>query len=76
MLAFFHDLIPETNSNRALQLNCLRILANSCADRDANRQRVIEHPLGLKPVVELVKDEETSPIATAVVWNICNEYGG
>lgn len=42
---------------------------------DRNRQRVVDHELSLKPVVELITNEDTQTIAMAVIWNICNDYG-
>jgi hypothetical protein len=75
ILSFFHDLFPKTSDEPELRLNVLRIIANSCADRDQNRKRVIEHALSLRPIIELIGDAEVMPIAMAVVWNICNDYG-
>jgi len=42
---------------------------------DANRKRVIEHPLGIEPLVDALVDPERRLIASVVLLNIINDYG-
>lgn len=77
ILTFFHDLlVDETFSKHTpLKLNALKILGNSCADRDANRQRLVDHPAGIAPFVKAIEDKETWFIATIVLSNIITDFG-
>ncbi|CCX31971.1 armadillo-type protein [Pyronema domesticum] len=73
ILEFFQSLI-ETVSDESLKLNCLRIMGNACAEKDANRKRVLEHPLSIGPIVSAIVDSSTRVIAAVVLGNICTEY--
>jgi hypothetical protein len=42
---------------------------------DANRKRVLEHPLSLTPIITALSDPETRIIAAVVLLNICTDYG-
>jgi hypothetical protein len=54
---------------------CLLTLAALASLPDANRKRVLEHPLSLTPIITALSDPETRIIAAVVLLNICADYG-
>ena len=42
---------------------------------DINRQRAIDHPLSLTPLIAALGDPETRVIAAVVLLNVCSDYG-
>lgn len=73
ILHFFHSLIPEA-INSDLTSNCLKIIGNCCAEKDANRQRVIDHPLSLSPIIYLVPNPVFMGVSTVVLFNIITDF--
>ncbi|KAI5782614.1 armadillo-type protein [Geopyxis carbonaria] len=73
ILEFFQSLLPAS-SEPTLTLNALKILGNACAETDTNRQRIVDHPLSLKPIINAISDEETRLVAVIVLTNICLDY--
>ncbi|RPA89230.1 ARM repeat-containing protein [Choiromyces venosus 120613-1] len=69
ILGFFLDqLDPQIDISLGRQV--FRVIANSIADNDENRQRLIDHPTALKTVLSLVKNEDLSMFAVATLQNL------
>lgn len=91
MLAFFQSLVPvakesnlRLNALKIVGNACAEkgqsILGSQrweIADKrlDANRYRVIQHPLGIEPFVNALSDPESQLIASVVLLNICTDCG-
>ncbi|KAL7269787.1 hypothetical protein RUND412_007535 [Rhizina undulata] len=74
IVRFFHDYLSKNIQNTELTFHALRLLGNTCADRDANRQRIIDHPSSLKPVIKAISISELQNVAAVVLYNICTDY--
>ncbi|KAI0139164.1 ARM repeat-containing protein [Hypoxylon sp. NC0597] len=73
LLGFFLSLIKDDGLDRGLAAYALRIVGNSCADQDENRQRVVDS--GLMPrLVELLGHDSLLQLAIPVLFNICVDY--
>ncbi|KAI5856677.1 ARM repeat-containing protein [Durotheca rogersii] len=74
LLDFFLSLVGADESRPSLLTHALRIIGNSCADKDENRRRVVES--GRLPGIVALLKEDTSllPFAIPVLYNICVDY--
>ncbi|KAI1341242.1 armadillo-type protein [Xylariaceae sp. FL0016] len=74
LLAFFCGLITDSNSNEALVVHTLRVIGNSCADVDENRERVVASGC-LPNIVNLLNSAHNLlAFAVPVLFNICVDY--
>ncbi|PWW73754.1 hypothetical protein C7212DRAFT_299602 [Tuber magnatum] len=69
ILGFFLDQLDQW-VDPLLGRQIFRVIANSIADNDENRQRLIDHPTALKTVLSLVKSEDLSMFAVATLQNL------
>ncbi|CAZ83227.1 unnamed protein product [Tuber melanosporum] len=69
ILGFFLDQLDK-EVEFLLGRQIFRVIANSIADNDGNRQRLIDHPTALKTVLSLVSSEDLSMFATATLQNL------
>ncbi|TGZ83355.1 hypothetical protein EX30DRAFT_394574 [Ascodesmis nigricans] len=75
ILEFFQSLLPELkDEDGELRLNALKILGNSCSDKDANRERMIAHPDSLRHIINTISCPESGTIAAIVLHNIITDY--
>ncbi|KAI9881301.1 MAG: hypothetical protein M1830_005588 [Pleopsidium flavum] len=73
VLDFFLGIVAMDGVEHKLMLHTLRLIGNSCADEDSNRERVVGHN-SLLPIVRLLRDTSLSSIAISVVYNICMDF--
>ncbi|CUS12654.1 unnamed protein product [Tuber aestivum] len=69
VLGFFLDQLDQ-GVDLLLGRQIFRVIANSIADNDENRQRLIDHPTALKTVLSLVSSEDLSVFAVATLQNL------
>ncbi|EFQ34523.1 GTP binding protein [Colletotrichum graminicola M1.001] len=62
-----HDLRP------ALQRHMLRLIGNSCADTDENRERVVASN-ALPAIIRFLGDDAALPFAVPVLYNVLVDY--
>ncbi|KAL7622606.1 hypothetical protein AAE478_008117 [Parahypoxylon ruwenzoriense] len=74
LLDFFLSLIDTDGLRSSLATHTLRIIGNSCADRDENRRRVIESGCLPKIVALLNVHSLLLPFVIPVLFNICVDY--
>ncbi|PHH77739.1 hypothetical protein CDD80_253 [Ophiocordyceps camponoti-rufipedis] len=60
--------------SQALQLQCLRLIGNACADTDENRARVVDQDHGLACIIRRLSDENLAPVAVPVLLNVLMDY--
>ncbi|KAL9047130.1 MAG: hypothetical protein Q9206_006892 [Seirophora lacunosa] len=72
-LEFFLDVSASPNPIGDLLRPALRLIGNSCADNDVNREVVIspEYP---PVIIGHLHDSKLTPITIPVIHNICNHY--
>ncbi|KAI5917816.1 armadillo-type protein [Camillea tinctor] len=73
LLAFFCRLIDTDGLPSQLAIHTLRVIGNSCADRDENRERVVASGC-LSKIVSRLADDSLVAIAIPVLFNICVDY--
>ncbi|KAI0601227.1 armadillo-type protein [Biscogniauxia sp. FL1348] len=73
LLAFFCRLINTDGLPSQLAIHTLRVIGNSCADRDENRERVVASGC-LPKIVARLDDDSLLAIAIPVLFNICVDY--
>lgn len=72
LLAFCMDTIASSN-DLDVHVQALRLIANTCADRDGNRQRVISHPR-LAIILEELSFGPTVYAALTILLNVSLDY--
>ncbi|KAI2607705.1 ARM repeat-containing protein [Hypoxylon fragiforme] len=73
LLGFFLDLLKGDDTPQDLAIQCFRIIGNSCADNDENRQRVIDSGC-IPQLVKLLETDSLLQYAIPVLFNICVDY--
>ncbi|KAI1104991.1 ARM repeat-containing protein [Jackrogersella minutella] len=73
LLELFLDLLNGDELDPDLIGYALRIIGNSCADQDENRQRVVDSG-SLPQLVRLLTHESLLQFAIPVLFNICVDY--
>ncbi|KAI9732603.1 MAG: hypothetical protein M1834_003939 [Cirrosporium novae-zelandiae] len=73
ILDFFLEVIATDKVQNDLALQSLRVIGNSCADIDENRQRVISRQ-SVIPIIFRCRDQALVQVAVPVLYNICNDY--
>ncbi|KAI1388055.1 ARM repeat-containing protein [Hypoxylon trugodes] len=73
LLNFFLDLTQAADADPDIVAHALRVIGNSCADQDENRQRVIDSD-HLPGLVKLLSNESLLQLAIPVLYNICVDY--
>ncbi|KAI0888507.1 ARM repeat-containing protein [Annulohypoxylon maeteangense] len=73
LLDFFLELLKGDNLDPDLTAFALRIIGNTCADKDENRQRVIDSGR-LPELVGLLYHHTLLQFAIPVLYNICVDY--
>lgn len=64
----------EDSPSQTLQLQCLRLVGNACADTDENRARVVSQDDGLACIIRRLSDESLAPVAVPVLLNVLMDY--
>ncbi|KAI1373181.1 ARM repeat-containing protein [Hypoxylon crocopeplum] len=73
LLDFFLNLIKRDELDSDLTVHTLRVIGNSCADQDENRQRVVDS--GSMPrIVTMLGRDFVLKFAIPVLFNICVDY--
>ncbi|TDZ34339.1 hypothetical protein CTRI78_v011611 [Colletotrichum trifolii] len=70
---FFLTIITTPSLRPAVKKHTLRLIANSCADTDENRERVVASK-ALPAIISLLQDSEAIPFAVPVIYNILVDY--
>ncbi|EED18349.1 GTP binding protein, putative [Talaromyces stipitatus ATCC 10500] len=73
VLQFFLQLISIPEVNKDLLFHSLRLIGNSCADTDENREIVVSNNY-TRAIMRLVLNPELAHVAIPVIYNICNEF--
>ncbi|PFH61631.1 hypothetical protein XA68_16806 [Ophiocordyceps unilateralis] len=73
VLEFSLELLAEDSLSQSLQLQCLRLVGNACADTDENRARVVSRD-GLICITRCLRDESLVPVAVPVLLNVLMDY--
>ncbi|KAI0011465.1 armadillo-type protein [Xylariaceae sp. FL0662B] len=73
LLDFFLGLIGTAELRPTLTVHILRIIGNSCAEKDENRQRVVASGC-LPKIVTLLNDNSVLTFVIPVLFNICVDY--
>ncbi|KAI0836532.1 ARM repeat-containing protein [Hypoxylon sp. FL0890] len=73
LLDFFLSLIRDDELDLDLIAYALRIVGNSCADQDENRQRVVDSG-SVPQLVKLLGHDSLLQLAIPVLFNICVDY--
>ncbi|RYP92857.1 hypothetical protein DL770_001028 [Monosporascus sp. CRB-9-2] len=73
LLDFFIGIVGTEGLRKPLIVHTLRIIGNSCADTDQNRQRVVAADC-LPKIVKLLRDDSLLPLVIPVLFNICVDY--
>ncbi|KAI9833159.1 MAG: hypothetical protein M1819_003781 [Sarea resinae] len=73
VLEFFCQVVATPGVRSEITLQSLRLVGNSCADTDENRQRVVDHN-NLKPIIQCLRNPSLVEIAVPVVYNICLDH--
>ncbi|KAI1408696.1 ARM repeat-containing protein [Hypoxylon sp. FL1857] len=73
LLDFFLSLTKDDELDQGLIAYALRIVGNSCADQDENRQRVVDSGC-LPQLVKLLGHDSLLQLAIPVLFNICVDY--
>ncbi|RYP52297.1 hypothetical protein DL768_002509 [Monosporascus sp. mg162] len=73
LLDFFIGIVGTEGLRKPLTVHTLRIIGNSCADTDQNRQRVVAGD-SLPKIVKLLRDDSLLPLVIPVLFNICVDY--
>ncbi|KAH0607658.1 uncharacterized protein H6S33_002692 [Morchella sextelata] len=74
ILTFFQSVLASNYKDHDICLHSLRLLGNCCADNDKNRQRVIDNPESLTPILECIKNPDLQKVGLMVLHNICLDY--
>ncbi|CAJ2504738.1 Uu.00g121320.m01.CDS01 [Anthostomella pinea] len=73
MLDFFCGLINTDGIRSTLIAHSLRVIGNSCADKDENRERVVASGC-LPKIVTLLNQDSLLAFVVPVLFNICVDY--
>ncbi|KAK2022337.1 GTP binding protein [Colletotrichum zoysiae] len=75
VLDFFLSVIVSSSHNLrpALQRHMLRLVGNSCADTDENRERVVASK-ALPVIISFLADDAALPFAVPVLYNVLVDY--
>ncbi|RCI16395.1 hypothetical protein L249_2608 [Ophiocordyceps polyrhachis-furcata BCC 54312] len=73
LLAEEEDENDDQASSLDLQLHCLRLVGNACADTDENRARVVRQD-GLARIIRHLADDRLAPVAVPVLLNVLMDY--
>ncbi|KAH8649019.1 armadillo-type protein [Xylariales sp. PMI_506] len=73
IVEFFVELFKEDDLKSTTILQALRIVGNSCADTDENRERVINSD-SLPRIIKLLGNDNVIIFVTSVLFNVCVDY--
>ncbi|PGH11454.1 hypothetical protein AJ80_07134 [Polytolypa hystricis UAMH7299] len=73
ILDFFLRVIASNGVDADILLHSLRLVGNSCADTDENRQLVTERHYTI-PIIRLFGNPEVVHVAIPVMYNICADF--
>ncbi|KGQ01077.1 hypothetical protein PAAG_12202 [Paracoccidioides lutzii Pb01] len=73
ILEFFLRIIATNNVDDDILLHSLRLIGNSCADTNENRQLVVEKNYTL-PIIKLFRNPAVLHVAIPVIYNICTDF--
>ncbi|KAI0017989.1 armadillo-type protein [Xylariomycetidae sp. FL0641] len=73
LLQFFCGLVGSEGLRPTLAIQVLRVIGNSCADQDENRERVVATGC-LPKIVLLLNDDSLLPYVIPVLFNVCVDY--
>ena len=68
------EIIGEEDASKRTKIHRLRLIGNSCADTDANRERVVQAQ-AISTLKTLLAEPELLPYAVAVLYNFMLDYG-
>ncbi|KAK9459659.1 armadillo-type protein [Lipomyces oligophaga] len=70
-------LLSQSSRSSAVKFQCLRVLANACADNDQNRQILLDDPrfnVVMNNCLDQPGEDKICSTATIVLFNFCNDY--
>ncbi|OJD15793.1 hypothetical protein AJ78_03973 [Emergomyces pasteurianus Ep9510] len=73
ILEFFLRIIATDDVEDDILLHSLRLIGNSCADTNENRQLVVDKNYTL-PIIKLFHNPAVFHVAIPVIYNICVDY--
>ncbi|EER44768.1 GTP binding protein [Histoplasma capsulatum H143] len=73
ILDFFLQVIATSDVEDDLLLHSLRLIGNSCADTDENRQLVVDKNY-TSPIINLFRNPAVVHVAIPVIYNICVDF--
>ncbi|ODH48373.1 hypothetical protein GX48_05465 [Paracoccidioides brasiliensis] len=73
ILEFFLRIIATNNVDDDILLHSLRLIGNSCADTNENRQLVVDKNYTL-PIIKLFRNPAVLYVAIPVIYNICTDF--
>jgi hypothetical protein len=74
ILDFFLGALTVEGLRHQLQIHALRLIGNSCADTDENRERVVQGNY-LPAIIRCLQIDAVVPYAIPVLYNILVDYG-
>ncbi|KYK60246.1 hypothetical protein DCS_01383 [Drechmeria coniospora] len=73
ILEFFLEALADQGLSKGLRVHSLRIVGNSCADTDENRERTVDDGR-LLAVIRQLDDETLIPFTIPVLYNVMVDY--
>ncbi|KAI1977864.1 hypothetical protein LOZ51_005793 [Ophidiomyces ophidiicola] len=73
MLDFYLRVINTRDVEHDIHLHALRLIGNTCADTDENRQKVVERNYTL-PIIGFLNNSTLYHVAIPVIYNICIDF--
>ncbi|PCH04775.1 Armadillo-like helical [Penicillium occitanis (nom. inval.)] len=73
VLQFFLQLIATPDVDKDLLFHSLRLIGNSCADTDENREIVVSNNY-TRAIMRLTLNPELVHVAIPVIYNICTDF--
>ncbi|KAI0999634.1 hypothetical protein K3495_g8563 [Podosphaera aphanis] len=74
ILNFFLEVIGYQEITHDLKVQTLRLIGNSCADRDRNRERIAASKSYLPSIILQLRDASLLPFTLPVLFNVCVDY--
>lgn len=73
VLNFFLEILKAHSLRHTLKIHILRLIGNSCADTDENRERVVASNY-LPSIIIQLRETSLLPFVIPVLYNICIDY--
>ncbi|KAI0173040.1 ARM repeat-containing protein [Hypoxylon sp. FL1284] len=73
LLDFFLTLAIKHSQDVQIATHSLRVIGNTCADQDENRQRVVDSSC-LPQLVEMLANDTLARVVVPVLFNVCVDY--